>query len=222
MPLLDKAHLLMLVAIVIGAIVAIRLSRQKKGGAVIPLLLAGVLLGSSFGYTFSAIQQGTWSYRWALPLHLCDLATFCVVITLLYPMPLIGELSYCWAICGSIPAVLTPNLSVTFPHPAYLVFFAMHGGVVISVFYLVASKNIAINWHSIRRVWLITHVYAGLIAMFNAIFETNYLYLCWKPTQFSPLDYMGPWPVYLVGLEVWFVMSLFLSYSVYQAMHPRE
>ncbi len=222
MPLLDSPHLLMLVITAVGIAVVTRLGKRNRGGIAITLLLVGVLLGSSIGFTLSALQEGTWSYRWALPLHLCDLATICVVVTLLYPISLIGELSYVWAIAGSLPALLTPNLSAPFPEPTYLVFFAMHGGVIVSVFYLIASRKIVITWNSLWRVWLVTHLYAGLIALFNAIFQTNYLFLCWKPSQFSPLDYMGPWPLYLGGLEIWFVISLFLSYVIYQLMCPRR
>jgi len=218
MPLFDTPHLSMMVAIVLLTILLFRFGKQNKGGVAIPLLLCGVLLGSSLGFTLSAIHQGIWSYRWALPLHLCDLATICVVVTLLYPVPVMGELSYCWAIGGSIPAVLTPDIAARFPAPAYIVFFAMHGGVIVSVFYLVATRIVTITWNSLRRVWLITHLYAGLIALFNRTFEANYLFLCWKPSQFSLIDYMGAWPYYLVWLEVWFLVSLILSYVIYRSV----
>lgn len=222
MPLLDIPHLSILTAIAIGTVVVVRFGRQKKGRAVIPMVLAGILLGSEFTLAYLAIEQGIWSYRWALPLHLCDLAVFGVVLTLLYPIPLIGELSYVWVIGGSIPAVLTPDVSVWFPSPFFLLFFVAHGGAIISAFYLVASGTITFSWHSLRRVWLATHLYVGVIAVFNTVFETNYLFLCEKPGQFSPLDYLGPWPIYLIGLEVLFTASLFLSYAVYQVLYPRE
>jgi len=169
-----------------------------------------------------AIRQGIWSYRWALPLHLCDLAVFGVVLALLYPISLIGEMSYFWVVGGSIPAVLTPDIVVTFPNPFYFLFFLTHGGAIVSVFYLVASRTIILSWNSLRRVWIITHLYAGFIAVFNTTFGTNYLYLCERPDQFSPLDYLGPWPIYLIGLEILFIISLFLSYSIYQIIHPRK
>jgi uncharacterized membrane protein YwaF len=41
--------------------------------------------------------------------------------------------------------------------------------------------------------------YAAVVGTFNAIFHTNYVYLCRKPSNPSLLDLLGPWPLYLIG-----------------------
>ena len=52
-----------------------------------------------------------------------------------------------------------------------------------------------------RRAWLALNALALVVTPVNLALETNFLYLRAKPTQATVFDWLGPWPLYLVGLE---------------------
>jgi hypothetical integral membrane protein (TIGR02206 family) len=52
------------------------------------------------------------------------------------------------------------------------------------------------------RALLLTNAYAGGFALVNVAFGTNFLYLRHKPGAPTLLDWMGPWPVYILVADV--------------------
>ena len=59
--------------------------------------------------------------------------------------------------------------------------------------------------------------YALAVGAFNAVFGTNYMYLCQKPRNASVLDLLGPWPFYLGGGAV---IGLMLFWLVWLPVRP--
>ncbi len=52
-------------------------------------------------------------------------------------------------------------------------------------------------------------MYAAALAIFDAVFHANYMYLRQKPSSVSLLNYLGPWPIYLLPGEL-LALALFL------------
>lgn len=211
------------IGIILGlafAFVAVARSQRFQGwGQWIRFLLVFILLGNELIGQIVAIRKGLWSYEWGLPLQICDLAIFTAAYSLFWHRQLIWELTYFWGLAGTLQAILTPDLQVTFPDPTYIKFFTTHGSILISVIFLAAGCGRPIYSVSIKRVFWATNIYALLIGFFNWILQTNYGYLCEKPEQTSLLTYLGPWPFYLLTLEGVLFVSLWVYYAPYYVIN---
>jgi hypothetical integral membrane protein (TIGR02206 family) len=69
------------------------------------------------------------------------------------------------------------------------------------------------NWKNLRQTITITLSYMAFIFMFNAAFDTNYLYLNKTPAFPSAINIMGPWPIYnfvmiVIGISMWTLVTL--------------
>ena len=84
--------------------------------------------------------------------------------------------------------------------------------VIISVVFMILSENFRPRWRSIWKVFWVTNAYAGAIALFNLATNSNYLMLSGKPAVPTVVDYLGPWPVYIVGIEAIGLISCILYY----------
>lgn len=148
------------------------------------------------------LQSEGFRFPDALPLQLCDLALWLTVVTLFTLHPLAFETAYFAGLGGSGMALLTPDLWAPVASYPTIYFFVAHGMVVASLLMILWSRQAMLRPGSVWRVFGVLNGYTALIAVFNAIFNTNYMYLCRKPAGASLLDFLGPWPLYIVGGEV--------------------
>ncbi len=181
-------------------------------------ILAVILLSNEIIWWIVAINLKFWSLRWGLPLQICDLVIFATAYSLMRHRQWVWDLAYFWGLGGTLQAVLTPDMSFTFPHYYFFKFFITHGGVVIAVIFLAAGRGRPIDHFSVWRVFGITNIYAILAGIFNGVTGANYLYLCQKPAHPSILDHLGPWPWYLLGLEAALIISLYFYYLPFFVM----
>ncbi len=164
---------------------------------------------------FFYIQQGiegalTWQY--SLPLDLCSLVLVACIISLLRPSRFITEVAYFWGVGGALQALATPDLSQGFPSIEFILFFWGHGASLMAITFLITGPGFKPRKGSVIRMMIALNVYALLVGTVNAIMGWNYGYLCRKPYAPSLLDFLGPWPWYLLSIELIALVTFLILY----------
>jgi hypothetical integral membrane protein (TIGR02206 family) len=204
------AHLGALVTVALLALLLVALVRVRPASALaVRLALAAGIVGLVvFEFSMGA-REGWLGWKALLPLELCDAALVLAVVTLLVPRRATAEVVYFWAGSGTLLAMLTPELPWNFPRWEFVVFFGLHGLVLVAALVLVFGLGLRPRPGAPLRVFGITAGWAALVGLVNLALGTNYMYLRHKPLAPTLLDWMGPWPVY-IGVGAIVALALFL------------
>jgi hypothetical integral membrane protein (TIGR02206 family) len=204
MPLFGTSHLAVFAATLSVFLILLVVVRHgtRRDQIASAWVLALVLIACKI-ITFSrAAALGYLTPQNGLPMHLCDWATAWVVIALLSGRKLPAELGYFWGLAGTAQAIITPDLHFDFPSPEFLLFFISHCGIVVGAIHALIVHRHAIVLASAIRAWVGLQAYAVCVVFVNAATGSNYGYLSAKPSRASLLDLFGPWPWYILVLEV--------------------
>lgn len=119
------------------------------------------------------------------------------------------ELLYFRGLVGTVPALLTPDISQSFPSAQFVAYFLLHGSVMGAWAVATFGLRLRLDRGAALRAFGLTNVYALAVAVFDGATGASYLYLRRKPEALTPLDWLGPWPVYRVVTDV-LILALFL------------
>lgn len=197
--LLAPGHVGPLVAIALGTAGLVFAARTRPGAWLKAFALI-ILVDEVSWFVFMAFGGGEPDQRaQPLPLQLCDMAIFVAAAALWTRHPLLVEVTYFWALAGTIQALLTPDLPQPFPTYPYFQYYIAHGGVVAAALVLVVGLRIYPRRWAVAWVAGITLAYAAFVGIVDAITGADYMFLLAKPPSPTLLDALGPWPWYILS-----------------------
>jgi hypothetical integral membrane protein (TIGR02206 family) len=198
---LDHAGALALTALLAAGLSALA-RRRRRSGLALRAGLAAALVGATAA-TLAWWSRASPLTLWdLLPLHLCDFLILVAAFALLTLRPGPCELLYYWGGAGTLLALVSPDVHAGFPDWRFLSFFTLHGLVVVSVAVVTWGFGMRPRPGAHWRALVALNVYAALVGVVDAASGANFLYLRRKPDTPTLLDWMGPWPVYILVVDV--------------------
>lgn len=183
-------------------------------GAVL-FLFEAALYGWYFYYGQFTLEQ-------SLPLQLCSISYLLSILILFFPRYRLYEFLYFAGVGGALQALLTPAAILSgYPHFTYFYFFVGHGAIVWIALYMTWVYEYRPTWGSIWRVLLMLNILLAVVIPVNRITGGNYLFVAEKPAGDTLLNFLGPWPWYLLSLEGVAFLLFTLLYLPFRSRRPR-
>lgn len=196
--------------------------REKGSRRFFRISLAIVILAANVSYHLWLVYEHAWSAKRALPLQLSDLAALLAIVMLLTTNYRVFQFMYFAGLGSAIQAIVTPDLyHFSFPHFLYFESFISHGGVVLACLFMVAAFKYRPTVPSLWGTVLIVDLYAISVFFLNKFLGSNYLYIMKKAGMDTILNYFGPWPWYLLSMEIAMIVSFYILYSPFWIRRKR-
>jgi hypothetical integral membrane protein (TIGR02206 family) len=195
------AALFVIFVVNIVMVVWLRKINNKKVNKILCYVVSIVIILQEILRTVWYAAYGIFSFGTSLPLHLCGFAIILMPFMLIMKNKTVFEVLYFWGLAGATQALLTPDLTYDFPHWVYFRYFFSHGLIIAGCIYMTFVEKYRPTWKSILKTFIATNILMGFIAIVNVLTSGNYMFICWKPEQGSLIDYLGPWPWYILSLE---------------------
>ncbi|MEJ2111218.1 MAG: TIGR02206 family membrane protein [Acidobacteriota bacterium] len=179
-------------------------------------LIGSALLVYTALFYIRQYSAGWLSWEYSLPLDFCSLVLIACILSMFLPGRLQYEIAYFWGLGGTTLALITPDLGKGFPSWDFVLFFWSHGGILVGIVFIITGMKFRPERGSILRMMIAVNIYAVVIGAVDWILGWNYGYLCRKPAIPSLIDYLGPWPWYLLSMEGLALLIFSLLYRLFK------
>lgn len=203
--LFSSSHLLALLLLVTASLLLYsfrhKIQNNTRAKHLLRCSLAALLAGSEAVLDIWNITEGNWSLQYTLPLELCSLTLLLSIVMLLTRSRLLFGILFFAGIGGAMQAMLTPNLAYAFPHIRFYQFFAAHILIILASLYMTWVEKYRPTWRSIGHTMIFLNAAALCVGFLDYVLGANYMFLMHKPSTASILDFLGPYPLYLLAEE---------------------
>lgn len=159
-------------------------------------------------YYIWLVQTGRWDVGNSLPLELCSISLIITIMLLWTGNKKLYSFVFFAGIGGAIQAVATPVLDLNFPHFRFSHFFYTHFGIILTALYFTWVKGYRPTFKGVIQTMINLNILLPFLFAINILVEGNYMFLQEKPRGVSLLDFLGPYPWYILSLE-------FVAFSVF-------
>lgn len=174
-------------------------SHQKWRNAII---VCAFVYSSQILKVFIKLGVGDFDITTDLPLHLCNLLPLFMLIGLIKKSKLILSVLFFWILAGTAQANITPTLSDAFPHYEAFRYWLIHMGLPILAVYTFYVLGMRFTFKDAVRSALCLNLLAAVMYPINILLGSNYMYLVAKPEGATIYNLLGPWPWYIMNLEL--------------------
>ncbi|GHH96662.1 YwaF family protein [Neobacillus kokaensis] len=178
---------------------------KKKLGAInlqaAEIGLSASLIMLEITYHLWMISTSTWNSSHSIPLELCNISFFLTILLLITKKKLFYEILLFTGLLGASQALVTPLLSYDFPHFRFFHFFCTHLMMIWVPLYFTWVKGYRPTIWSVVKLLVFLNVLMPVVMFINKLVAGNYMFLSQKPNSSSLLDFLGPYPLYIISME---------------------
>ncbi|MEK4148200.1 TIGR02206 family membrane protein [Robertmurraya sp. FSL W8-0741] len=217
------SHFIMLFFFFFGSILIVMLQTTlKKYEKVIKTILFVCLFLFETLYHVWLFVGGQWSIAFALPFHLCSISLLLCLILLLSNSKLVFQFVYFLGFAGAMQAMVTPELFVGFPHFRFFQFFTTHMLIIWVGLFFVFVKGYVVTKRGLWQSFAFLNAAAVIAFLANIATGGNYMFLAHKPENPSLIDFLGPYPLYILVLECIALVLFFVLYLPWRKRGERK
>lgn len=147
-------------------------------------------------------QTGIFDITNDFPLHLCNQMTLIMPFIVWFKWRTAWGITFFWIMAGCAQSIITPTLTESLPHYEAVRYWAVHAVIILGALYGWYAYGWNLTWKDALKSMVGLNILAAVIYPINLYFQSNYMYLNGKPPGKTFYDLLGPWPEYIIVLEV--------------------